>query len=192
VERDESNNCRTVLWGDKFTYDFMTFYHQALWTSGYGTLTIPTPEENANGAARLNSAALESNSGSGGLLTVPQQVPNGYIEGKFGDFYTDELRQTRVREVIVPALAKFSAYVGFANSSPPNSKAKFTFGVVDQSGSVTFFPAVTASYDGKLDLYEVDLKSLAGQKRSFVLRVEAVDATQKLRPVWVDPKIYQP
>ena len=66
------------------------------------------------------------------------------------------------------------------------------FGTVDQSGRVTFAPAITASMDGKLEAYEVDLSSLMGQKRMFVLRVEVIGSTAKVRPVWVDPKISQP
>jgi hypothetical protein len=63
---------------------------------------------------------------------------------------------------------------------------------VEQSGLITFLPAVTASYDGKLDLYEVDLSNRAGQKLKFVLRIDAIGSADKMRPVWVDPRIFQP
>lgn len=194
VESNEANNCKTIIHGTKFAYPFVTFAHQALWTTGYGILKLPLPEENANGAAIVTHANLEDNQGWGAVLvTIPQQVTDGWIQGKFGNFYTDEFRETRVKEFTVPDLAKFSVKVGFASSSAPGSKARFLFGVIEPSGVVNYAtPAVTASLDGKMETYEVDLSSVAGQKRQFMLRVEVIGPAQNVKPVWVDPRIYQP
>jgi hypothetical protein len=194
VENDESNNCKSVIWGQKFAYKFVDFSHQARWTTGYGVLKLPLPEDSATGSARVEYQTLEDNQGYGAaLLTVPQQVNDGWIQGEFGEFYADELRQTRVREVTIPDMAMFTARVGFSSSTPKDSKAKFMFGTVDQSGRATFAtPAVTATMDGKVQEYTVDLSSLAGQKRMFVLRVEVIGPAAKVRPVWVDPRISQP
>ena len=115
-----------------------------------------------------------------------------WIEGGFGDFYVDELRISRVREVVLPDTAKFSARVGFARDTAANSQARFIFGVVEQSGFVRYFPAITAVNDGKLDLYEVDLSEMAGKKVRFVLRVEAIGSAEKVKPAWVDPRVLQP
>ena len=194
VEANEANNCKAIIHGVKFVYPFTDFAHQALWTTGYGQLKLPLPEESASGAALVTSVNMEDNQGYGSvLLTIPQQVDNGWIQGRFGWFYTDEFRQTRVKEFTVPDLARFSAKVGFTSSSAPGSKAKFLFGVMDQGGVVTWAnPAVTASLDGKLETYNFDLSSVAGQKRQFVLFVEVIGPAQNVKPVWVDPKIYQP
>jgi len=194
VEGNEGNNCKTIIHGTRFAYPFVSFAHQALWTTGYGPLKLPLPEESATGAALVTSVNLEDNQGYGSvLLAIPQQVDNGWIQGKFGMFYTDEFRQTQVKEFTVPDLARFSAKVGFASSSAPGSKARFLFGVMDPSGVITWAnPAVTASLDGKLETYDVDLGSVAGQKRQFVLRVEVIGPAKDVRPVWVDPRIYQP
>jgi hypothetical protein len=193
VENDESNNCKSVIWGQKLLYNFTDFSHQARWTTGYGVLKLPLPEDSSTGTARVEYQTLEDNLGYGAaLLTVPQQVNDGWIQGEFGEFYSDELRQTRVREVTVPDLAMFTARVGFSSTTPKDSKAKFTFGTVDQSGRVTFAPAITATMDGKLQDYKFDLSSLAGQKRMFVLKVEVIGPAAKVRPVWVEPKISQP
>jgi len=169
AESDEANNCMSVIWGEKFGYDFVTYAHQAYWSTGYGQIKVPVPEENANGAALVSYVNMEDNKGYGqALMTVPQHVPNGYIVGKFGDFYMDrDTRQTMVRDLTMLPLAKFTAQVGFSSTSPPNCKANFMFGTVDPSGVVSFFPAVTATNDGKLDLYQADLTSLAGQKGSL-------------------------
>lgn len=193
VESDEANNSMIVIMGEKYVYPFASFAHQAAWTTGYGPLKLPLPEESAVGAAMVANVALEDGQGySSVLVTIPQQVPNGWIQGRFGEFYTDELRQTRVREIPIPATSKFTARVGFTRDTAPNSKARFIFSVVDQSGSVRPFPAVTASNDGKLELYEVDLSSVVGQKVSFLLRVEAIDSAEKVKPAWVDPRLLQP
>ncbi len=194
VEGDESNNCMSVIWGEKFGYDFITVAHQAFWSTGYGPLKLPLPEDNLNGAAMSSNVNMEDNRGYGQvLLTVPQHVPGGYIVGRFGDFYQDrDTRSTMVRDLTMLPLAKFTAMVGFSNNSPSNCKANFMFGTIDPSGAVTFFPSVTATNDGKLDLYQADLTSLAGQKRQFILRVEALDGFDGMKPVWVDPKVSQP
>ena len=193
VESDESNNCKTIIMGIKYSYRFADFAHQALWTTGYGTLKLPLPEESATGAAMVANVSLEDNQGGATILMIPQQVNDGWIQGRFGQFYSDELRQTRVRDITIPDIARFSARVGFTSASAPGSKARFMFGTVDPSGIVTFAnPPVTASMDGKMDTYEVDLSNLAGQKRQFVLRVEVIGPPQNVRPVWVDPRVYQP
>ncbi len=194
VEANEANNCKVIIHGVKFAYSFVSFAHQALWSTGYGVLKLPLPEESATGAALVTSANLEDNQGYGSvLLTIPQQVGNGWIQGRFGQFFTDQFRQTQVKEFTVPDLARFSAKVGFTSSSAPGSKARFLFGVVDPGGVVTWAnPAITASMDGKLETYDVDLSGVAGQKRQFVLRVEVIGPAQNVKPVWADPRIYQP
>ena len=97
VENDESNNCKSVIWGQKLVYNFVDFSHQARWTTGYGVLKLPLPEDSSTGSARVEYQTLEDNLGYGAaLLAVPQQVNDGWIQGEFGEFYADELRQTRV------------------------------------------------------------------------------------------------
>ncbi len=193
VEYDEGNNCKAVILGEKFNYRFVDFYHLATWATGYGILKLPLPEESANGAALVTQATLEDEQGYGSvLLTIPQQVPDGWIEGGFGDFYVDDLRISRVRDVVLADMAKFSAKVGFTRDTAPNSQARFIFGIIEQSGFVHYFPAITVANDGKLDLYEVDLSQMAGKKVRFVLRVEVIGSAEKVKPAWVDPRVLQP
>jgi hypothetical protein len=47
------------------------------------------------------------------------------------------------------------------------------------------------AYDGKLDLVEADLGPMAGQKITFVLRVEAGDNYDDDYVIWVEPKLTQ-
>lgn len=194
AEVNESNNCKTVVMGTKFNYPFDTFAHQAAWTTGYGPLKLPLPDDSATGAALVSNLSLEDGQSYGAaMLTIPQKVNDGWITGRFGVFYTDrDTRATMVQDVEILETSKFSAMVGFARDTAPNSKAKFTFSFVDQSGVPKALSPITKSNDKKLALYEVDLSQFAGQKGTFLFRVDAIGSADNIRPVWVDAKVYQP
>ena len=93
--------------------------------------------------------------------------------------------------MVIPEKAKFTALVGFKKDAAATARVKFSFSVVDESGTAQAFPGIDATHDGKLDLYEVDLSELAGQKRTFTIRVEAGDPAEQNWAVWVDPRLIQ-
>lgn len=193
VESEEANNCMNVIWGQKFNYSFLRFPHLAWWHTGAGRLQLPVPEDNAKGYAGAVNVALEDGQSSGSvLLTCPENVPNGWIKGTFGNFYTGELLEARMAYLKLLDTAKFTARVGFAADTAPNSKARFTFMVEDETTSIVLSREVTATSDGKLDSFDVDLSGLAGKYVVFILRVDALDSAEKIRPVWVDPRVFQP
>ena len=96
-----------------------------------------------------------------------------------------------MREIEVPEMAKFTARVGFKEGATATDGVTVGFGFIDPSGLVVFPNKLDVYYDGVLDVYEVDLSHMAGEKVYFVLRVEAKYSWEEDWLVWVDPKVVQ-
>ncbi len=180
-ESDKSNNCLVKILGLTFTYDFAKNAHFAEWRNGTGELTWPMVASDSKGAAYVQGSTL---------VMCPQQVSNGWILGRFADFYS-ELGETRSRELVVPKYAKFTAKVGFKEGESPTDSAGVALGYVDATGSVVMFPKIDVYNDGQLHVYEIDLSDLAGEKTEFILWVEAKDSAVGDCIMWVDPRIVQ-
>jgi len=181
-ESDEGNNCVTANWGFLFTYDFMKNAHLATWRSEAGELKWPMPAGNKKGAAFLQGNTL---------VTCPEQVSHGWILGRFADFYTDEFRNVRSRPLVVPEKAKFIASIGLKKDASASDGVRIAFGYVDATGSVVLFPKVEVYSGGALEVFEVDLSDMAGEKTEFILWVEAKDSWEEDCLMWVAPKIVQ-
>ena len=180
-ESDKSNNCLVKILGLTFTYDFAKNAHFAEWRNGTGELTWPMVASDSKGAAYVQGSTL---------VMCPQQVSNGWILGRFADFYSD-LGQTRSRELEVPKYARFTAKVGFKEGNVSTDGVRVGLGYVDATGSVVLFPKIDVYSDGTLRVYEIDLSDLAGEKTEFILWVEAKDSPEGDCLMWVEPKIVQ-
>jgi hypothetical protein len=194
AETDEGNNCRTKRYGETYTYDFSENVMRATWVSSAGDLTLPLPKSNRNGVAFIEPRELlEDGKNHGSILGMyPAQDPGGWIQGMFADFYTDkDSLEPKSRYLEVPVGAKFIAQVGFLDDAETTDGVTFLFGAVSSDGTIDFYPGVFAMNDGQLDTYEVDLSDLAGQKRRFILRVEAGSSAEGDLAVWIEPKITQ-
>ncbi len=196
VEENEDNNCHTVIIGDKMTLSFTDVAHLAYWTTNSGVLDWPVPEGNKTGSAFVKeSITMEDGRGhSPALATYPEQVNGGWIDGIFSGFYTEGASKALMtRPVLIPRSAKFTAEVGFKKGAIDTDGVWFTFGVIYENGTSDYDQGIFATYDEKLDLYEVDLSHLAGEKVSFVLSVEDGEGSsyQQNYAVWIDPKITQ-
>lgn len=191
-EYNEGNNCRSKTWGLPFTYDFVKKAHLASWRSGAGELKWPMVAGDTKGAAFARGARLEDGSSYANALSMyPQQVSHGSIQGKYGDFYTDDVWRPSVREIVIPEMAKFTAKVGFKEDATGTDGVTVIFSLEDTSGALVVLKKLDVYYDGVLDVYEVDLSHMAGEKVYFILRVEAKDSSEQDWLVWVDPKIVQ-
>jgi hypothetical protein len=193
-ETNESNNCYTIIMGTKLKYDFVENAHLAPWANSEGTLTFPSPAGNSMGSVFTESSAVMEDGKTHApiLATYPQPVPGGYISGRFAVFYSD--KDTRVqlsRPMEIPVMSRFTAAVGFPKNASPDAKAKFTFSVIDDAGTSVYSREITASNDGKLDYFDEDLSSFAGDKRSFILRVESMGEPGEDYALWVEPLIAQ-
>jgi hypothetical protein len=180
-ESDKSNNCLVKILGLTFTYDFAKNAHFAEWRNGTGELTWPMVASDSKGAAYVQGSTL---------VMCPQQVSNGWILGRFADFYSD-LGQTRSRELEVPKYARFTAKVGFKEGNVSTDGVRVGLGYLDATGSVVLFPKIDVYSDGTWRVYEIDLSALAGEKTEFILWVEAKDSAVGDCLMWVEPKIVQ-
>jgi len=185
-EIDEGNNCTTVILGQPYTYDFVKQALLAEWRSGAAVLRWPMFPGNKQGAAYLQ--AWQPNT----LTICPEQVSNGWIRGKFADYYYDDkTKTTRSRLLVIPENAKFTARVGFAPDIKSTDGVKVAFGYTDDVGNIALFNKMDIYSDGKLYDYAVDLSQLAGEKTEFILWVEANGSPEGDCVRWVEPKVTQ-
>jgi hypothetical protein len=193
AEANENNNCRSFIYGKQFLYSFYTFAHMALWVSNFGTLTWPMAPGSPNGSAFKQVAmTMEDNLTWGpAVAAYPKPQSDGWIQGRFGDFYVDSMLQSRVRHFKMPSRVHFKAAVGFTSDAPANSKAKFSFIAVDDAATTYVLAEKVCTKDGKLEMFDVDLSDTEGKLRSFVLRVESQDPGGAQGAVWIDPRLEQ-
>jgi hypothetical protein len=180
-ESAESNNCLAKIWGQTFTYDFTENAHMAEWRSGAGELKWPVVSGDSGSVSAAGST----------LIMCPQKVSNGWIQGRFADYYTPYLgAPMNSREIEIPYGARFTARVGLTGDTPTDV-VRVAFGYLDVTGSVVLFPKMEI-YSGEASrAYEVDLSDMAGKKTEFILWVEAKDGPVEGCAKWTEPKIVQ-
>jgi hypothetical protein len=154
--------------------------HLAKWKSSAGDLKWPMVASDSKGAAYVQSNTV---------VMCPEAVSNGWIMGRFGDYYS-EFGETRSRELVVPKYARFTAKVGFKSDTSTDGVG-IALGYLDATGSVVLFPKMDVYSDGTLRVYEIDLGDLADEKTEFILWVEAKDSPVGDCVMWVEPKIIQ-
>jgi hypothetical protein len=184
-ESNKANNCLIVVWGQPYLYDFTKQAHLATWRSSAGEVAGDLrwgglPSEN-NGAAYILT---------GDLYMCPQKVSNGWILGRFADFYS-EMGVSKSREIEVPAVAVFIADVGFAPGASSSDGVRVALGYIDRTFNMVLFPKMDVYSDGQLHTYKVDLSALRDMKTEFFLWVEAKDSPDGDCVRWVNPRITQ-
>ena len=185
AESNTSNDCLVEAWGPGFTYDFVQQAHLAKWTSDAGTLFWPMSSQYTTGAAYLITYNPV-------LVICPQQVNNGWILGKYGDFYNDkDTRHPLVRDIEIPLLAEFTSKVGFAPGTTSPDGVTVALGYFDELGSLVFFNKMPVMSDGLMHDYNVDLGNMAGKHTQFVLWVQANGSPENTCVRWQSPKITQ-
>jgi hypothetical protein len=123
---------------------------------------------------------------------VPDQVPQGWVQGYWGYYYSDrETGRTYIAAVKVPPKLKFVARVGLADSASANQGVTFKLGIRDLSDQTNFFPGKTMKTPGVYENWEIDLKDYVDQKVFFILRVEAVGASTNSFAVWKEARLVQ-
>jgi hypothetical protein len=182
-ESDKDNNCLTKIWGQTFTYDFVQNAHLAEWRSSAAIVTWPKFAGNQPGAAYLEGNAL---------IMCPEQASNGWIQGRFADFYYNPgTKTTRSMLITVPENARFTAQVGFKTGATSTDGVVVALGYLDEAGGIVLFPKIELYPGDKSRAYTIDLSNLAGKKTEFILRVEAKDSPEGDCVRWVEPKIIQ-
>ncbi len=164
-------------------YDFATNACAGTWYSGAGALPCPGTDGDARGFVlqvsnpHLESGAIDTRPG---LITFPQNVQNGYIQGFFPPFAVQN--GDRFRSVINCEAGATYCYVAF--------RLDYTLG--SDPTIRTFWGPFLERYEGQFYNVDVDLSALAGQNVKFILTVLSAGVATGDRALWVGPQIYRP
>ena len=173
----------TVTPGANMAYDFATNACSATWYTGAGQIPAaqcPGTDGDAKGfVLKVSNPRLESGATDArpGIITFPQNVQNGYIQGFFPTFRVQN--GDRFRSVINCDYNATGCYVAF--------RLDYELG-----GTIrTFWGPFLERYEGRFYNVDVDLSSLAGKDVKFILTVLAAGVATGDRALWVGPHIYR-
>ncbi len=162
-------------------YDFTANAASATWSSGAGALTFPGTDGSANGfALKLDKPKLESGieSGQAGLLFVPNNVNNGYIQAIYPAFKVQT--GDRFQATIGCEYGATTCYTAY--------RLDYQIG----TGAVRTFWTFREKYEGWTYNVNLNLNSLAGQDVKFILVIFAYGSPAGDRALWVNPIISRP
>jgi hypothetical protein len=162
-------------------YDFATNACAASWFSGAGALPCPGTDGDAKGfVLKVTNPKLESGATDSrpGLITFPQNIQNGYIQGFYPPFRVQS--GDRFRATINCEGGATNCYVAFRlDYQTGNDPIK------------TYWGPFLERYEGRFYNVDVDLSSLAGKDVKFILTVLAAGTASGDRALWVGPHIYR-
>jgi hypothetical protein len=151
------------------------------WFSGAGALLCPGTDGDAKGfVLKVTNPKLESGATDPrpGLLTFPQNVQNGYIQGFFPPFRVQN--GDRFRSVISCEGGATNCYVAFRlDYQTGNEPIRTLFGPFLEKYEGQFFPV------------DVNLNQLAGKDVKFILTVLTAGVATGDRALWVGPHIFR-
>jgi hypothetical protein len=162
-------------------YDFAANACSVDWRSGAGDLNCPGNVNSKHGyVIKVNNPKLENGTqyNGMGILTVPEQVHNGYMEGEYPPFAVKQ--GDRFRSIIN------CEYLA------TGCNAVFRLDYQIGNGQVKTFWQFTEAYEGQYYTADLDLSSLAGNNVKFILKVVANGSPNADKPVWVAPRIDRP
>jgi hypothetical protein len=171
----------TATPGPGTVYDFATNACDATWFSGAGQLPCPGADGDPKGFVlklgnpRLETGAIDTRPG---LLTFPQNVHNGHIQGFYPPFRVQN--GDRFRATIGCEGGATNCYLAF--------RLDYQVGI---ESIKTFWGPFLERYDGRTFPVDIDLSWLAGQDVRFILTVLSAGVATGDRALWVDPIIYR-
>jgi hypothetical protein len=157
-------------------YDFTANVCSAEWKSGAGILPCPGTDGSSNGfVLKLDAPKLEDGStGAPGLLTVPQNRFNGYIQGLYPTF------------TVQPG-DKFQTTVGCEFGAACSLTYRLDY--MTASGFIGTFWTWREQNEGKYYNANIDLAPLAGRSVRFILTILATGSATNDRALWGSPRI---
>ncbi len=167
-----------VLAGAGVAYDFASNACSATWVSGQGFLPCPGTDGSASGfVLKVTNPQLENGSVNNGpaMITQPQSVFNGFIQGQFPAFHVQS--GDRFQSIVNCAFGATSCFVTF--------RLDYQIG----SGPINTFWTFREKYDGLFFRANVDLSPLAGQDVKFILTTLATGSADGDRALWANPII---
>lgn len=159
--------------------DFAGTACSATWYSGAGQLPCPGKDLDARGfVLQVSNPKMENgaNAAGLGLLTSPQNIDNGYIQG----FYPPYTVKTGDR---------FRATVG-CDFGATSCKVVLRLDYQIGSGSIQTFWAFVEQYEGQVYQADIPLTQLVGQNVRFILTVLASGSPAGDRLIWAAPMIF--
>jgi len=188
-EAVETNNCKVTLLGILWDYDLLRVANLATWRNGDGDLPEPGSENNMNGAHfQLANTDMEM---TPQLETIPQQVPQGWMQGTWGYFYSDEYGSPRTAAIKIPAKLHFMARVGLARNAIGSDGVTFKVGLKDLNDIVTWIASKKVTTPGAFEDWNINLSDYEGQKYYFILRVEAGASPGNDFAIWSQARLLQ-
>jgi len=163
------------------SYDFAANACSAAWFSGAGQLPCPGTDGDAKGfVLKIANPKLENGTTDSrpGLLTFPQNINNGYIQGFFPP-YTVQVGD-RFRSIVNCEYGATSCYVIF--------RLDYQIG----NGTIQNFWTFGERYEGRYFQADLDLNPLIGQNVKFIFTVLSAGSPTGDRALWVAPMIFNP
>jgi hypothetical protein len=169
-----------VVGGTTTVLDLAATYCTATWRSGAGDLGCPGNDNKKGYAIKIDNPQLENGQqyGGSGILTVPETVNNGYLQGYYPPFTVQ--RGDRFRAIL--------------NCQYLSNGCNVVFRLDYQIGNsqVQTIWQFTEAYEGQYYTVDTDLSPLAGNQVRFILTVLANGPADNDRPIWVAPRIDRP
>jgi len=163
-------------------FDFVERSCEATWRNGDEALACPGGQGDSAGyVLRLGEPAMENGSQSGGaaLLTSPQLIAAGRIEGTFP-------------LLNVQSGDRFRATLGcLEDQTECNVTLQFSYLTEDNELKPKTLGRWSETYDGQLTVVDLDLGSLAGKTVSFILTVRGSQASSQNIAVWLAPAVWR-
>jgi hypothetical protein len=161
------------------SYDFVSNVCAATWFSGAGSLPCPGTDGDAKGfVLKVNPSRLENgvNDNRTGLITFPQNVTNGYIQGIY-PAYT------------VKSGDKFRSLVSCEGSAQCNVTFRLDYSISGSSTIQTlwFFGEIN---EGSYGTADQSLAALVGTDIKFILTILSNGSPTGDRALWVAPMIF--
>ncbi|MCX6081403.1 MAG: NBR1-Ig-like domain-containing protein [Chloroflexi bacterium] len=159
-------------------YDFVSNGGSATWTNGAGTVITFGAAESDNGfAKKLDAPVLENGSTdtSAGLLTGPQNIYGGTIQGIYPAFTVQS--GDHFQSIINCEYNATACYVNF--------RLNYQVG----TGPILTYWTFNERYEGLYYRADIDLSALAGQSVKFILYVGAAGYPTGDRALWGAPRI---
>jgi len=183
-EGNKNNNCMTKVWGILLDYDLLPVAHLAAWKNSAGEMPAFGAETSTTGAY--------IKMGDGGLEMVPEQVPQGWIQGYWGAFSTDrETRTAQTAAIKLPAQTHLKLRVGLAPHAQGSDGVTFRVGLKDLTDTLNFVQGKKMTVPGQFEDWDIDLSDYEGQKVLIVLRVEAGSSPTDDFAVWKEARLLQ-
>ena len=161
------------------SYDFVSNVCAATWYSGAGQQPCPGTDGDAKGFVLIaNPSRLETgtNDSRTGLITFPQNINNGYIQGIYPSYTVKP--GDKFRATIGCEYGFSSCYVVF----------RLDYSISGTSSIQTYW-AFVEKYENQVYNADIDLSGLVGKDVKFILTVLSTGSPSGDRALWTAPII---